>query len=157
MYLVSTQVHLPMYCTKCIIEGAQRNGSSEVHTLHPSFLYENRLRRYCVLKGHINIIWLWLVEPWDTPLLDDSSRSPTPLWVTHHGPPPLLVKGDSSRPPPLPLVFVTDWSPPPLGSAGGPPPPEKDDSSSNNELATWRKVLYFDWVVQNINEHLWYL
>ena len=42
-------------------------------------------------------------------------------------------------------------TPPPLGSAGGPPPPEEDDSSLDDE---WAEVLYFDWMVQNINERL---
>ena len=43
--------------------------SSIVPSSRPAFLYQNRLRRYCVLKGHINIIcphpspWRWLVEP----------------------------------------------------------------------------------------------
>ena len=123
----------------------------------------------CVLN---NIIWpphpLPLVViggapplPWDTPLFG---------WLITV-PPPLFGKGDSSRPPtpfwkgwlitfpppldsPPPCCMLQTGTPPPLGSTGGPPPPEKDDSSWDDEWASWRQVLYFDWVVQNINERL---
>ena len=83
---------------------------------------------------------------------------PTPLWVTHHGPNSFLERVTHHGPPPLgspsPWCLLQTGTPPPLGSAEGPPPPEKDDSSLDDEWASWRQVLYFDWVVQNINEHL---
>ena len=55
---------------------------------------------------------------------------------------------------PSPWCMLQTGTPPPLGSAGGPPPPEKDDSFSDDEWASWHQVLYFDWMVQNINERL---
>ena len=87
--------------------------SSIAGTSHTSFRHQNRPRRYCVLKGHINIIcpspppldydWWSLPCP---PLLDDSSRSPHSFLGDSSRPPPLLGKGDSS------------WSPLPLGPQG---------------------------------------
>ena len=113
--------------------------------------------------AHTPSPWLWLVEP-------PSSHVPPFGWLITV-PPALFGKGDSSRPPtpswkgwlitvPPPLGSPSPWcllqtgTPPPLGSAGGPSPPKKVDSSSNDEWVSWRQVLYFDWVVQNIIEHL---
>ena len=144
------------------------NLSRRTVTLPPAFLYQNRPRRYCVLKGHITIICphpLPLAVIGGTPLLlcppfkwliTDSQllfgwliRAPYPFLerVTHHGPPPPLGS-------PSPWCLLQTGTPPLLGSAGGPPPPEKDDSSSDDELTSWRQLLYFDWMVQNNNERL---
>ena len=111
--------------------------SSIVWTLGVAFRSQNRQRRYCVLKGHINIICphsLPLVViggapllPWDRPLMDDSSWSPTPSLerMTHHSPlsPPLDAGYRLVRP-----LFLAPQ---------GPPPQEKDDTPLPPLPSTW--------------------